>query len=78
MIAKTSIYPKFQTTIPKEIRKKIKISENDIIEWDINKEGIIELKIRKKTGFMDLVGKYDSEPFDSNSLLKKMDMGEDI
>ncbi len=31
---------RFQTTIPKEIREKLKLKKSDRIEWEISPEGI--------------------------------------
>ena len=38
---KSKITDKFQITIPKEIRKRLHLAKNDIIEWDIKKGYII-------------------------------------
>jgi bifunctional DNA-binding transcriptional regulator/antitoxin component of YhaV-PrlF toxin-antitoxin module len=62
MIAKTNLYDKFQTVIPKEIRKKLGINkEYTIVEWSINKKGKVELEFRKKLTDKDMVGIIELE-----------------
>jgi len=79
MIAKTSIYPKYQTTIPKEIRKKLELKENQIIEWDINKNGNVELTFREKHSFKDMAGIFKTkEKTDAVEIKKKVKKGEPI
>lgn len=72
MIAKTNIYPKYQTTIPKEIRKKLDLKENCVVEWDINKNGKVELTFRKKVTEKDIAGMIKKElPYDSVEIKKR-------
>ena len=72
MIAKTKIYPKYQTTIPKEIRKKLYLKEDHIIEWDINKNGKVELTFRKKVTEKDIAGMIKEElPYDAVEIKKR-------
>jgi len=72
MIAKTNIYPKYQTTIPKEIRKKLDLKENYVVEWDINKNGKVELTFRKKVTEKDIAGMIKKElPYDSVEIKKR-------
>jgi AbrB family looped-hinge helix DNA binding protein len=72
MMAKTKIYPKYQTTIPKEIRKKLNLKENNIIEWDINKNGKVELTFRKKVTEKDIAVMIKKElPYDSVEIKKR-------
>ena len=37
---RSKITSKYQITIPKEVRDLLKVSETDILEWHIRKEGI--------------------------------------
>ena len=76
MIAKTKIYPKYQTTIPKEIRKKLYLKEDHIIEWDINKNGKVELTFRKKVTEKDIAGMIKEKlPYDSVEIKKRGSKG---
>ena len=76
MMAKTSIYPKYQTTIPKEIRKKLDLKENYVIEWDINENGKVELTFRKKLTEEDIAGMIKKElPYDSVEIKKRGSKG---
>lgn len=59
VIATTKVYPNKQTIIPKQIREALGIDENDIIEWDLDKDNIVKLTFRKKEkepSFKDIVG----------------------
>ncbi|MBZ9570633.1 type II toxin-antitoxin system PrlF family antitoxin [Methanobrevibacter sp. TMH8] len=77
MIAKTNIYNRYQTVIPKEIRKKINIDKEQIIEWDINDKGKVELTFRKKLTTKDMIGRYTTKkPINATNELKKMERGE--
>jgi AbrB family looped-hinge helix DNA binding protein len=77
MIAKTNIYPKYQTTIPKEIRKKLELKENQVIEWNINEKGNVELKFREKHSFKDMAGIFKTkQKTDAVEIKKKVQKGE--
>ena len=78
MIAKTTIYEKFQTVVPKKIRDELGITrEYKIIEWDINDKNQAILTFQKKKSMDDLIGKYSTEqPFDAVHDLKKLRKGE--
>ena len=78
MIAKTNIYEKFQTVVPKKVRDKLGIDqEYKIIEWDINDKNQAILTFQKKKSMDDLIGKYSTEePFDAVCDLKKIRKGE--
>lgn len=77
MIAKTSIYNRYQTVIPKEIRNKLNLDKEQIIEWDINDDGKVELTFRKKLTTKDMIGRYTTkEPFNATEKLKKIERGE--
>ncbi len=44
---KTVITSKFQTTIPKKIREKLKLSVNDTLEWNVERGRITVLPLHK-------------------------------
>ena len=69
MVIVTSIYDKFQTVIPVEIRKEFNLDKSYKIEWKINDKGIVELEFFKELNLDDMVGKYKSnEDIDSVKL----------
>lgn len=51
---RSKITDKFQITIPKEIRSRMKLSKNDSIEWKIDENGVAVLPVRKP--FLNLRG----------------------
>ncbi|MGL6297840.1 MAG: hypothetical protein ACRC1M_01600 [Methanobacteriaceae archaeon] len=76
MIAKTNMYGKHQTTVPKEIRNRLGVDENVIIEWDINDNNEAVLKFKKKLSLEDMIGRYTAkEPFDSVNVAKEIEKG---
>jgi len=75
----TQLYKGFQTVVPSKIRKKLNLDLDYILEWDINKNGKVEVEFRKKTSFMDLKGIVKSkDSTDSVKLQRKMRKGEGI
>ena len=48
MIAVTNIFGKNQTTIPKEVRERLGLEKNMIIEWDVNEKNEAILKFKRK------------------------------
>ncbi len=73
----TSIYDKFQTVIPSEIRKHYNLDKNYIIKWSINESGKTELDFIKKIPIKDMIGRYNAkEPIDSVELKHKFKNGE--
>ena len=44
---KSKITSKFQVTIPKEIRRKLKINVADAIEWKIEENGVVIEPVRR-------------------------------
>lgn len=48
VITTTKVYPNKQTIIPRQIREALGIDENDIIEWDLDKDNIVKLTFKKK------------------------------
>ena len=69
MVSITSIYDKFQTVIPAEIRKEFDLDKTYKIEWKINENGKVELDFIKELTLEDMIGRYTSkEPSDSVKL----------
>ena len=58
MVVVTSIYDKFQTVIPSEIRKEFNLDKSYKIQWKITGEGKVELEFFKELSLEDMVGKY--------------------
>ena len=56
----TSIYDKFQTVIPAEIRKEFNLDKSYKIKWEIKSNGKIELEFFKELSLDDMVGKYSA------------------
>lgn len=56
MSVTTKIYNNFQTAIPSEIRKKLGIDENYLIEWSIDENNEPRIRFRKKMSFKDISG----------------------
>jgi bifunctional DNA-binding transcriptional regulator/antitoxin component of YhaV-PrlF toxin-antitoxin module len=70
MIAITSIFGKNQTTIPKEVRERLGLDDNMMIEWDINKNNEAILKFRKKDCkmFFEKLDKIEKEMDNGNKV----------
>ncbi|MCL2687734.1 MAG: type II toxin-antitoxin system PrlF family antitoxin [Methanobrevibacter sp.] len=72
MITTTKFYNRFQTVVPLEIRKKMNISPDDIIEWHINDYGKVELNFRTKVTEKDIVGMIKEKlPYDAVEIKKR-------
>ena len=74
MIAITNIFGKNQTTIPKEVRKRLGLEKNMVIEWDVNGNNEAILRFRKK---------YTEKECDSffnklDKINKEMDQGKKV
>ena len=69
MVSVTSIYDKFQTVIPVEIRKEFDLDKSYKIEWKITDDGKVELEFIKELSLDDMIGRYATkEPIDSVKL----------
>jgi AbrB family looped-hinge helix DNA binding protein len=44
---KSKITSKFQTTIPKEVRSKMKLGKNDSLEWEIEEDKVTVKPVKK-------------------------------
>jgi bifunctional DNA-binding transcriptional regulator/antitoxin component of YhaV-PrlF toxin-antitoxin module len=74
MIAITNIFGKNQTTIPKEVRNRLGLEKNMIIEWDVNEKNEAILKFKRK---------YTDEECDAffnrlDEIKKEMDQGNKV
>lgn len=71
MVSVTSIYDKFQTVIPAEIRNEFNLDKSYKIEWRIKEDGKVELQFIKELTLNEMVGHYTAcEPIDSVQLKK--------
>lgn len=69
MVSVTSIYDKFQTVIPAEIRNEFNLDKSYKIEWRIKDNGKVELQFIKELTLNEMIGRYTaSEPIDSVQL----------
>ena len=71
MTVTTKIYKNFQTAIPYEIRKKLDIDKNHVIDWSIDENGKPEIKFRKKKNWEDIEGKIKLDHKTNSVDLKK-------
>jgi len=76
MVLTTKIYNKFQTVIPKEIREKLGITEDHIVEWYLDETGEVKLKFIENLSFEDMAGIFSSDkPSDAVKLKKRVQRG---
>lgn len=61
-----TVTSQYQITVPKEIRKKLKLKSKDKIFFDIDHKN--EIKVSKGHSFMDLAGKYHSYALKNKTL----------
>ena len=67
----TRIYKGFQTVVPSDIRKKIDLKQNDKLDWGIDSNGDIKIKVKKEKTLDDLSGLI-SLPYETDAVeLKK-------
>ncbi|MCC7553038.1 MAG: type II toxin-antitoxin system PrlF family antitoxin [Methanobacteriaceae archaeon] len=73
MSVTTKIYGNYQTAIPSEIRKKLNITKDHVIEWSIDENGKPKIEFRKKMKLRDIRGsiKLDHET-NSVELVKEL------
>lgn len=72
MVIVTSIYDKFQTVIPAEVRKEFNLDKSYKIKWEIKSSGKIKLEFFKELCLDDMVGKYTAND-EINSVNLKYD-----
>ena len=79
MSLSTKIYKGFQTAIPSEIRKKLNLEVDDIVEWYLDESGTVNIEFRKKSNFYDIQA-MGSTPFktDAVEIKKKTQRGEKL
>ena len=76
MVITTKIYNKFQTVIPKEIRKKLDITKDHLVEWYLDETGEIKVKFVENLSFEDMAGIFSSDkPTDAVKLKKRTQRG---
>jgi len=79
MSLSTKIYKGFQTAIPSEIRKKLKLEVDDIVEWYLDESGNVNIEFRKKSNFEDIIGiGKTSYKTDAVKIKKKVAKGEKL
>jgi len=62
--------------IPSEIRKRISVDPDSIIEWTINEKGKVELDFRKKLTENDIIGLIKEElPYNSVEIKRRSSKG---
>ena len=79
MLFSTKIYKWFQITIPSEIRKKLNLELDDIVEWYFDERGKVNIEFRKKSNFEDIIGIGESiYKTDAVKMKKKVSKGEKL
>lgn len=63
MTSVTSIYDKFQTVIPVEIRNEFNLNKSYKIEWQINDKEKVELEFIKELTLDEMVGRYTASTY---------------
>ena len=66
-----NLYGNYQTSIPKEIRKRCNINKDYVIEWDLSKDGKPEINFRKKRNIKNLIGAFHLEEKTNSVELKR-------
>ena len=61
ILATSKVYGNYQTSIPKEIRKKKNIDKETVLEWSIDKEGNTIVNFRKRRDIRNLIGAFSTE-----------------
>jgi len=75
----TKIYKGFQTVIPSEIRNKLKLEVDDMVEWFMDENGSIRVNFRKRSNFEDIIGIGRTEyKTDSVKLKKRTSKGKKV
>ncbi len=70
-LAETKIYTNFQTSIPKEIRKRYGIDKNTVVKWFMDEKGEIRVKFREKRTIEDMEGIISLDHATNSVQLKK-------
>ena len=50
-VGTTRIYKNNQTTIPSKIRKLFDVSEDTVMDWDLNSDNVITITFKSKKGY---------------------------
>lgn len=72
-LAETKIYTNFQTSIPKEIRKRFGIDKNTVVKWFMDEKGEIRVKFREKRTIEDMEGIINLD-YPTNSIKLKKEL----
>ncbi len=71
-VGTTKIYKNNQTTIPSKIRKELNISEDTLIDWDLDSNNTVTLVFKtKRSSIKDLAGLGKSKEKTNAVELKK-------
>lgn len=71
IVATSKIYGNYQTSIPKEIRKKCNIDKDYVLEWSITEDGKPNINFRKKRNIKDLIGAFHLDEETNSVELKR-------
>ena len=71
VLATSKIYGNYQTSIPKEIRKRCNIDKDYVIEWSLSETGKPEINFRKKRNLKNLIGAFHLEEETDSVELKR-------
>jgi len=75
----TKLYNRYQTVVPAEIRKKLDMKKDDILDWRVTENGTAEIRIKRKTSLKDMEGIFTAKShINSVELKKKVQKGEKI
>ena len=71
VLATSKIYGNYQTSIPKEIKKKCNINKDYVIEWDLTEDGHPIINFRKKRNFKNIIGAFHLDEKTNSVELKR-------
>ncbi|MFP5286672.1 MAG: AbrB/MazE/SpoVT family DNA-binding domain-containing protein [Thermoanaerobaculia bacterium] len=61
-MSKSTITVKYQTTVPKEVREKLKVGPSDVLHWEVVGDHV--RVTASSRGFLDLRGSFKVGPGD--------------
>ncbi len=74
----TKMYKGWQTVIPLEIRKKMDIAPDDVLEWETLEANKVVVTFRKKKSVNDIIGiAHSKEKTNAVELKKRAQTGND-
>ena len=75
----TKIYPDSRTVVPAAVKKALNVSDDCIVQWNINEEKqIVEVSFRKKRSLSEIITMVKDDGRDSVDIKKKISEGEKI